>query len=302
MSQTQSSSRKRPYGLQRVCRVWQFPRSTVNEHRRRTALNPEERPEPKKRGPQGPCTDDQLAEKIRQLLVASPFHGEGYRKMRAQLRKKGIRTSQERVRLVMGEHGLQVPQREGRPRGPRAHDGTITTERPDVMWGTDLTTTVTTAEGMATIFVAVDHCNSECIGIHAAATGDRFEALEPIRQGIREHFDGVQEGSATGLKLRHDHGSAYMSDDFQKEIVFFGIESSPSFVREPEGNGCSERFIRTLKENLLWVRYFATIEELRLALLEFKRVYNEQWLLQRHNYQTPTQVRLNCEQELAKAA
>jgi len=38
MSQTQSSSRKRPYGLQRVCRVWQFPRSTVNEHRRRAAL------------------------------------------------------------------------------------------------------------------------------------------------------------------------------------------------------------------------------------------------------------------------
>ena len=47
MSQTQSSSRKRPYGLQRVCRVWQFPRSTVNEHRRRAALCPEERPEPK---------------------------------------------------------------------------------------------------------------------------------------------------------------------------------------------------------------------------------------------------------------
>ena len=52
-----------------------------------------------------------------------------------------------------------------------------------------------------------------------------------------------------------------------------------SFVRAPEGNGCSERFIRTLKENLLWVRYFATVEELRLALLEFKRVYNEKWLL-----------------------
>ena len=79
MSQTQSSSRKRPYGLQRVCRVWQFPRSTVNEHRRRAALCPEERPEPKKRGPQGPCTDDELAEKIRQLLKASPFQEEGYR-------------------------------------------------------------------------------------------------------------------------------------------------------------------------------------------------------------------------------
>ena len=29
------------------------------------------------------------------------------------------------------------------------------------------------------------------------------------------------------------------------EVAFFGIESSPSFVREPEGNGVAERFIRT---------------------------------------------------------
>ena len=74
-----------------------------------------------------------------------------------------------------------------------------------------------------------------------------------------------------GLRLRHDHGSNYLADDFQQEVAFFGIESSPSFVREPEGNGVAERFIRTLKENLLWVRSFDTIEELRLALLAFKR-------------------------------
>jgi transposase InsO family protein len=42
-----------------------------------------------------------------------------------------------------------------------------------------------------------------------------------------------------------------MSGDFQDEIECLGIEASPSFVREPEGNGVAERFIRTLKENLL---------------------------------------------------
>ena len=51
------------------------------------------------------------------------------------------------------------------------------------------------------------------------------------------------------------------------ELRFLGIESSPAFVRAPEGNGCAERFIRTLKENLLWVRSFGTVEELRQALL-----------------------------------
>ena len=73
-------------------------------------------------------------------------------------------------------------------------------------------------------------------------------------RGSGNCFGGIGEGVARGLRLRHDHGSNDLADDFQQEVAFFGIESSPSFVREPEGNGVAERFIRTLKENLLWVR------------------------------------------------
>src|SRR6266849_9534421 len=68
------------------------------------------------------------------------------------------------------------------------------------------------------------------------------------------------------MRLRHDHGSQYTSDDFRAEIAFLGMESSPAFVRQPEGNGCAGRFIRTLKEKLLWGRTFQTVEELRQAL------------------------------------
>jgi transposase InsO family protein len=64
---------------------------------------------------------------------------------------------------------------------------------------------------------------------------------------VREHFGGFEREIAAGLAIRHDHGSAYMSDDFQREVAFLGMTSSPSFVREPEGNGVAERFIRTLK-------------------------------------------------------
>jgi hypothetical protein len=48
---------------------------------------------------------------------------------------------------------------------------------------------------------------------------------------------------------------------------------------------------RTLKENLLWVRTFDTIEELRAALVDFAIRYNETWLVARHGYRTPVQVR-----------
>jgi len=137
---------------------------------------------------------------------------------------------------------------------------------------------------------AIDHCTAECTGIHTVKKATRFEALEPIRQGVQEYFGGFAAGSAAGLRLRHDHGSVYMSDDFQNEIRFLGLEPSPAFVRQPEGNGCIERFFRTLKEQLLWIRRFRDLTELRAALVEFRQRYNQHWIIQRLNYRTPIQA------------
>ena len=286
MSKALSSSAKKPYGLARVCRYWEIARSTVYDARARR-----ERPLPlKKRGPKTRFCDAELLERIRQVFVDSPWVGEGHRKVWAQLRADSVRTSKGRVLRLMREANLLAPSRTGAPRGPQAHDGTIITERPDEMWGTDGTTTLT-GEGQATIFVLVDHCTTECLGLHATARGTRFEALEPVRQAVTEIFGGVDEAIAAGVLLRHDHGSVYTSEVFQREIRFLGIESSPAFVRAPEGNGCAERFIRTLKEQLLWLRFFSTVAELNSALADFRLRYNSSWRLQRHNYQSPSDVR-----------
>ena len=96
--------------------------------------------------------------------------------------------------------------------------------------------------------------------------------------------------------------SQYVSHHFQGEIRFLGVESSPAFVREPEGNGCAERFIRTLKENLVWLRRFETIEELRRALPAFQRTYNQSWIIERHGYKTPAQVRADQLDRMPMAA
>ena len=294
MSRRVSPSTDQAYGLQRVTRIWGVSRATVYRHRSEAVGR-------KRPGPPGAMSDEGLAGAIRQLLGDSPFHGEGYRKLWARLRFKGIRTSRRRVLRLMRAHGLLAPQRAGRPRGSRAHDGTITTERVDAMWGADLTS-VMTGEGQAAVFVTVDHCSAECVGLHASRRADRFEALEPIRQGVRERFGGFAKNVAGGLAVRHDHGSQYVSHHFQAELRFLGIQSSPAFVREPEGNGCAERFIRTLKENLLWVRRFDTLEELRLALLAFKQIYNQSWIIERHGYKTPAQVRADQIGQLPRAA
>lgn len=283
-----SVSRNKDCGLKVVCEVAGVARSSVYAQRQAGKATAGVA---RRRGPKTPWGDAELVERIRAVLAESPFIGEGYRKVWAKLRFAGIRTSKDRVLRLMREHGLQAPRRSRGPRGPRAHDGTIVPQAPDLRWGTDLTTTMTLEEGQAAVLLAVDHHTTEIVGIHATKRATCWEALEPIRQGVRKHFGPIRRDVALGLELRHDHGSQYVSDAFQQEIAFLGISSSPSFVRSPEGNGCVERAIRTLKEQLLWIRSFATVEELRCALIEWAQLYNERWMVERHQHKSPAQVR-----------
>lgn len=185
-----------------------------------------------KRDPKTSWSDSELTGLIQEVLAASPWLGEGYRKVWAQLRAGEIRTSQARVLRSMRAGNLLAPTRNGRAHGPKAHDGTINTDRADLMWGTDATATLT-EEGYASVFTAVDHCTQECIGIHAALYDSRFEALEPDRQGVREHFGHCTEKIASSLTLRHDNGSRYGSPYFLGELAFLGIRSSPPTCASP---------------------------------------------------------------------
>jgi transposase InsO family protein len=230
MSRTVSPSSQKPYGVARVVSVWNLARSSFYAARAREQ-QPRER---QKRGPKVP-TDEELLREIHQLLAEPVFAGEGYRKIWIRLRHRGVRTSRDRVLRLLRQHQLLAPSRQPKPVCRQRHEGSIVTQAPNQMWGTDATTAFTEIDGAVTIFGAVDHCTTECVGLYAVKRATRFEALEPIRQGVKQYFGSFAAGSAAGLRLRHDHGSVYMSDDFQAEIQFLGIEPSPAFVRQPEG-------------------------------------------------------------------
>ena len=110
MSRVVSPVGGRPYGLAAVCRAWRLARSGVYRHRAPPVALPPRRP-----GPVGPMPDADLVDAIRAVLAASPFHGEGHRKVWARLRHGGVRTSRRRVLRLMGEHGLLAPSRAGSP-------------------------------------------------------------------------------------------------------------------------------------------------------------------------------------------
>lgn len=280
----------RKYPLTMICEVWGVARSTVYAHR--AALDAGARPEPRKRGPKTALTDEELVKEIRSVLNDSDFLGEGHRKVRARLRFRGIRVGKDRVLRLMRENNLLAPvRRSGHARGDRSHKGRITTDRPNELWGTDATRFYTKEDGWCWFFGAIDHCVTDVVGWHVAKKGDRWAALEPVRQGVRDLMDGYAPKIALGLGLRHDWGPQYTAHQFQGELRWLGIRSTPAYVGEPECNGVAERFMRTLKEECLYLHDFQNIEEARREIGAFIERYNRGWLLERHGYRTPAQAR-----------
>jgi putative transposase len=113
MSRAHSISTRRRYGMARVCEIWGMPRPTVYRHRgpaEGSGVANTPRP-PRRRGPQGACSDAALLVHIRAVIDASPFSGEGYRKVWARLRAQDVRTAARRVRRVMKAGNLLAPQR-----------------------------------------------------------------------------------------------------------------------------------------------------------------------------------------------
>ena len=244
MKGAHSISTRRAYGVQRVCRVWHRARSSVYDV-------------PLPARAVGAAPDDVLVGHIGRMLDMR----EGYRTGRSF----GSRESARRVRRLMREHDLRPRTawatrtarrrtRDHHHRGPRCDVGHG--HRPRC--GSDA----------AFVFVAVDHCTTECIGLHAAKRGTRFEAL--IRQGVRERFGEIGDRRTWPTTFnRRSRSSASELAEFRA--------------------GTRQRRRGTLQH--AWVRSFDTIEELRLALLAFKRTYNEQWMLEKYHYRSPAQVR-----------
>src|SRR5438309_11834070 len=114
-----------PYPLTMICAVFRVPRSTVYPAMMAAPVAPVIQA---KRGPKTPVSDSEIVTAIRAVLAATPFHGEGYRKIRARLAHRGFAIGGKRVLRLLRQHQLLAPRRLGPPKwGSRArrydHDG-----------------------------------------------------------------------------------------------------------------------------------------------------------------------------------
>jgi len=289
MSASISESTQRPYGVERVCAAWGEPRSSFYAWKRQEEA-PAATP-PAKRGPKTALSDSELLGLVRADLARSPFRGEGHRKVHARLAAiDGVHVGRKRVLRVMREAHLLSPHRV--PQGEkRAHDGVITTDAPNVMWGTDGARVLTARDGWVWLFVAVEHWNFECMGWHVAKLGSRFAALEPVAQGVERIYGTAAAGAARGLSLRMDHGTQYLSGHFTAQLRYWGIQPSYAFVEQPQTNGVAERFVGIVREQVLNGRIFHNLEEVRLAVGAFVERFNREWRVEKLKFMSPTEMR-----------
>lgn len=298
MSAAISPSTGRSYGVQRVCRVWAVARSSFYA----AAAQAPQNPSPARRGPVPPVDEASLLAAVQADLAQSPFQGEGHRKVWARLRYgRGLAVGRNRVLRLMREHRLLSPHRRP-PRPANDHDGTILTDAPDVLWGTDATMVQTVEDGRVWIFAALDHFNSEVIGHYVSTDGSRFSALEPISQGVTARFGGVGAAVARGVSVRADNGPQYIAQHFTRQVKHWGMSMSYAFPYQPECNGVAERWFRTLKEQAIFGRVFRTVAEVKTAVAAFVARYNASWPLERLGYRSPLDYRARYADQQRAAA
>lgn len=257
-----------------------------------------------KKGPKPFLNDDQALEEIKREIKYSRFHSEGYIKITKRLANKGKIIAKHRVNRLLRENDLLSANRPVKKGARTKHEGTITTKEPNILWGTDGKQFYTEQDGKCWLFSIIDHFNDEILGFYISKTGDRFAAMEPVRQAVRRENGSIEPGicKETHLALRSDHGTQYDSKDFIKEMNFLGLTESKSFVRSPECNGIIERWHRTINEQVFSINAFDNIENAAKIITKFINDYNDTWMLHRLKLKTPKQVKTNHNNNLKKCA
>ena len=194
MKHEASVSLQRIVPLVRVCELAGMARSSVYASRSATLVA-----FPVRRGPKTLYSDARLTEEIRAVLAASPFVGEGYRKVWAKLRHRG-RAHQQGTGAAADARGrvagAEPRRRRARAESPRWHDHPRRA-RHAVGYGSDDDRDPRGRPGRR---LHRDRSRDRgTVGVHAAKRATRYEALEPLRQGIRRCFGTIDANVACGL-------------------------------------------------------------------------------------------------------
>ena len=230
--------------------------------------------------------NEHLVNKIKNIKADHPFWG--YRRVWAYLRYiDGLIVNKKRVYRLMREHNLTVKPNtrliakrvSERPK-PRA-------DRPKQWWGIDMTK-VMTESGWVYVVIVLDWYTKKIVGHYSGRQSRTKEWLEALNKALnREYAQGVRGNK---LKLISDNGSQPTSLTFMKACSNLEVQQVFTSYNNPKGNADTERMIRTMKEELFWLREWENERELGHELGKWVEYYNRNYLHSAHGYRTPIQV------------
>jgi putative transposase len=259
-----------------LCRLLAVPRSTLYYPPR-----PHQRCE---------AVDEPLAAQIKAIIEERPAFG--VRRVHVQLTKaRGLTVNRKKVRRIMRLKRWTVRHRPA-GRRPRAEKRKSIAERPDERWATDLAYVPCGRDGCAVFAPVLDCCTREVLGWELAPTGRAATAARALEDALLARF-GTLHGAPAGLRLRHDNGLVFGSRQYVSLVRSYGLTQEYIAPHTPEQNGLCERFIRTFKEECVWLHTFTSIEDARTHITAFITYYNTQRYHQSLKYTTPKQHHTN---------
>ena len=200
-----------------------------------------------------------------------------------------IEINRARVYRLMRESNLLVKKnfrlkarRENEPRKPRP-------SKPNGWRGADMTK-VLTQEGWAYLAAVNDWFAKKILGSFVASQSKADDWLEALDQAVCRQFpEGVRKAESSELNLTSDNGSQPTSLKFIREAAALGIRQAFASYSNPKGSADTERLIRTIKEELIWLREWSSVEQLAQAVERFVEYFNAQYLHSALGYKTPNE-------------
>lgn len=230
--------------------------------------------------------NEEILLRMQALKGEHPFWG--YRRVWAWLRYgEGLVVNKKRILRLMQAHRLTVRpglllrarRTSGRPK-PRP-------AAPNRCWGIDMTKVLVAGSGWLYLVIAVDWYTKKIVGWEVSERSKTSDWLQALEMGLARQFpDGVR---GKGLMLVSDNGCQPTSQAFMKACGTLGIRQVFTSYGNPRGNADTERMIRTLKEECLWLREWRSAAELIQALGAWIEGYNGSYLHSALGYRSPLQ-------------
>lgn len=224
-----------------------------------------------------------VLERIRQLKSDHPFWG--YRRVWAYLRYvDNLLVNKKRIYRLMREHHLTV-QANHKLKAKRLSDRSKPRpDRPDEWWGIDMTK-VLTESGWVYIVIVLDWYSKKIVGHYSGIQAKSCHWQEALDKAVNRQFpDGVRNHN---LHLMSDNGSQPTSLSFMRACSNLSIHQAFTSYNNPKGNADTERMMRTLKEELLWLREWQQADQIESALNNWIEYFNENYLHSALGYKPP---------------